>query len=60
MQICRYKLENNTLNSVLDCDSNKTIYYEKDILKGAEVMFGERYAFVIHFITLFTFFGNIV
>ena len=25
MQICRYKLENNTLNSVLDCDSNKTI-----------------------------------
>jgi hypothetical protein len=25
MQICRYKLENNTLNSVLDCDSNKII-----------------------------------
>ena len=25
MQICRYKLENNTLNSVLDCDANKTI-----------------------------------
>jgi hypothetical protein len=25
MQICRYKLENNTLNSVLDSDSNKTI-----------------------------------
>jgi hypothetical protein len=25
MQIYRYKLENNTLNSVLDCDSNKNI-----------------------------------
>jgi hypothetical protein len=25
MQICRYKLESSTLNSVLDCDSNKTI-----------------------------------
>jgi hypothetical protein len=24
-QICWYKLENNTLNSVLDCDSNNTI-----------------------------------
>jgi hypothetical protein len=25
MQIYRYKLENNTQNSVLDCDSNKNI-----------------------------------
>jgi hypothetical protein len=36
MQICRYKLENNTLNSVLDSD------YEKDMLKGTEVLFGEK------------------
>ena len=44
---CRYKLENNTLNSVLDCVSNKT-EYQKDMLKGAEVIFGERYGLVMH------------
>ena len=41
------KLENNTLNSVLDCVSNKT-EYQKDMLKGAEVIFGERYGLVMH------------
>ena len=33
VEICRYKLENTTLNSVLDCDSNKTIT-KKICLKG--------------------------
>ena len=47
MSIPRYKLENNTLNSVLDCVSNKT-EYQKDMLKGAEVIFGERYGLVMH------------
>jgi hypothetical protein len=47
MQICRYKLENNTLNSVLDCVSNKT-NTKKDTLKEAEVIFGERYGLVMH------------
>jgi hypothetical protein len=47
MCIPRYKLENNTLNSVLDCVSNKT-EYQKDMLKGAEVIFGERYGLVMH------------
>ena len=44
------KLENNTLNSVLDCDSNKTntLKGTKDMLKGAKVIFGERYGLVIH------------
>ena len=41
MQICRYKLENNTLNSVLDSDIEQD-YYEKDMLKGTKVLFGER------------------
>jgi hypothetical protein len=38
------KLENNTLNSVLDCDSNKTntLKGTKDMLKGAKVIFGEK------------------
>jgi hypothetical protein len=31
----------------LDCQFERD-YYEKDILKGAEVMFGERYTLVIH------------
>jgi hypothetical protein len=47
MSIPRYKLENNTLNSVLDCVSNKT-EYQKDMLKGDEVIFGERYGLVMH------------
>ena len=47
MQVCRYKLENSTLNSVLDCGLNKT-NTKKDRLKGAEVVFGERYGLVIH------------
>jgi hypothetical protein len=39
MQICRYKLENNTLNSVLDCVSNQT-NTKKDMLKGIGVREG--------------------
>ena len=46
MCIPRYKLENNTLNSVFDCVSNKT-EYQKDMLKGAKVIFGERYGFIV-------------
>jgi hypothetical protein len=34
MQIWRYQLENNTLNSVFD---------NEDTFEGAEVMFGKRY-----------------
>ena len=47
MQINRYKLENNILNSVSDCVSNKA-NTKKIRLKGAEVIFGERYGLVMH------------
>ena len=52
MQIYRYKLENNTLNNVLDCDSNED-YDEKDRLRGTEVIFGETYGLVTHRRTYF-------
>ena len=34
MQICRYKLENNTLNSVLDCVSNKRLIPRRYVERG--------------------------
>jgi hypothetical protein len=34
-----YKLENNTVYSVFDCESNKLDYNEKDMFEGAEVVF---------------------
>ena len=33
-----YKLENNTVYSVFDCESNKLDYNEKDMFEGAEVV----------------------
>jgi hypothetical protein len=42
MQILRYRLANNTLNSVFGGDFNKTITTD-DMFEGAEVVFGERY-----------------
>jgi hypothetical protein len=51
MQICRYKLENNTQNSVLDCDSNKTIM-KKIFERGRSSVWRKvmhlLYALVIH------------
>ena len=42
-----YKLENNTVYSVFDCESNKLDYNEKDMFEGAEVVF-EGMSVVIH------------
>jgi hypothetical protein len=42
-----YKLGNNTVYSVFDCESNKLDYNEKDMFEGAEVVF-EGMSVVIH------------
>ena len=54
-QICRYKLENGTLNSVLDCDSNKTIT-KKICPNGPKLCSAKGMALC----TLFTLFEKIV
>jgi hypothetical protein len=52
MQNWGYKLQNNTVNSVFDCESNN----ENDMFEGAKVVYGERYGFSD---TLFTFLEQI-
>ena len=42
MKIWRLKLENNTLNGVLDSGSNETITEKRYVQRGP-VMFGEMY-----------------
>jgi hypothetical protein len=54
MQIYRYKLENNTLNSVLDCDSNKTIT-KKIGWKGPK-LYSAKYMASLHCLVVFSYF----
>ena len=56
MQLCRYKLENNTLNSVLDCVSNKTNIPERYVERSRSYI--RRKVWLSD--ALFTFFDYIV